>query len=364
LRAATGMSAKDLGRVTHIWYPHEHPDHFSPRSLAEIPEERRAGIPVRFHGSHDGKVLRHCQSLGFVTCSRWDQSDDSWLLAEAGGTSVLDLNDCMVSTADDVAPVKREVGRVDVLATQFSISAWDGNAEEVERRYAGGRAMLSRTVLPCRGLEPRWLLPFAGFVWFCHEENYFMNSAVVPVGEVADAVARETDSEPVVLYPGDVGEVGQPPRNDVALAHWASDYASIPTRECMRAKSVPLDELETRSRRFCARLNGTIRPLRLRLASCAQERGLPTARAPGSRRAPARGAGTARAPAALAREACDLTVASDALAYAFRFLWGGVALQINGRFREHHPEGRVPLFDALSMADGMNRAEGAEARPL
>jgi len=206
LLSPTALSPEALAGVTHVWYSHEHPDHFSPRSLAGIPESRRPGITVLFHESRDRKIVRHCAGMGFatrelargervalapdfhVTCSRWDHSDDSWLLAEAGGSRVLNLNDCMVNTREDMTRVKAQVGPVDVLATQFSISAWDGNAEEGERRQAGGRTMLARTVLQCRELEARWLLPFASFVWFCHEENHYMNSAVVGVDEVAETV--------------------------------------------------------------------------------------------------------------------------------------------------------------------------------
>jgi L-ascorbate metabolism protein UlaG (beta-lactamase superfamily) len=407
LLAASVTTAKELGNVTHIWYSHEHPDHFSPRCLAEIPPERRGAITVLFHESEDRKIVRHCEALGFgtrelrrgertelapdfhVTCARWDHTDDSWLLAEAGGTRVLNLNDCMVNSPEDVARVKRQVGRVDVLATQFSISAWDGNAEEAERRARGGRTMLERTVLQCRALEARWLVPFASFVWFCHEENHYMNSAVVTVDEVARAVSQETATEPVVLYPGDAWEVGEAHRNDDALARWAAEYRSIPTRERRAAKPVPLDELAALSGRFCARLNGAIRPWRLRLRLARMNAAYQRRAHPGLagrlraglawlalRPRPARvwltdldraatfDLRSGLAAADLPREACDVSLSSDSLAYAFRFLWGGSALQINGRFHEHHREGRVPLFDALWMADGMNRAAGAEARPL
>lgn len=407
LLAPTVLSAKELGDVTHVWYSHEHPDHFSPRCLAEIPEDRRARITVLFHESRDRKIVRHCESLGFatrelgrgervalgpdfhVTCSRWDDSDDSWLLVAAGGKTLLNLNDCMVNSTEDMARVRAQTGPVDVLATQFSISAWDGNVEEEERRRAGGRTILERTVLQCRAFEARWLLPFASFVWFCHEENHFLNSAVVTVDEVARRVGQETDTEPLVLYPGDVWEVEQPHANEAALALWADEYASIPTRERQVAKPVALAELTALSQRFCGRLNGAIRPLRLRLRLARMNARYQRRAHPGLRgrlRAilalitlqprPARiwiddldtaavfDLRSGLVPAALPRERCDLTLSSDSLAYAFRFLWGGSSLHINGRFHEHHPEGRTPLFGALWMADSLNLAEGAEARPI
>ena len=64
------------------------------------------------------------------------------------------------------------------------------------------------------------------------------------------------------------------------------------------------------------------------------------------------------------RHECDIEMSSAALYFAFRFLWGGETLQINGRFHENYPEGRVPLFGHLGTACAMNRQDGAEARPL
>jgi len=407
LLSPSAFTPADYKRVTHVWYSHEHPDHFSPRCLAEVPEDLRPGITVLFHESEDRKLLRHCQGLGFATqelsrgervalgpdfhvrCSRWDHSDDSWLHVEAGGTRLLNLNDCMVSSSEDIARVRAAAGPVDVLLTQFSIAAWDGNAEEEARRHAGGRLQLERTVRQCRELAARWLVPFASFVWFCHEENHYMNSGVVRVDEVARTVAGETDTTPVVLYPGDVWDVGRPHDDAEALRRYAADYDSIPRRERVAARTVAWDDLEGLSRRFCARLNGSVGRLHLRLRLARMNAAYQRRRRPGlAGRLRAAGAllglrprparvwiedlgraasfdlrhGLAAAP--WTREQCDVALASDSLAYAFRFLWGGAALQINGRFHELRPEGRVPLFDALWMADGMNRGPGAEARPL
>jgi hypothetical protein len=64
------------------------------------------------------------------------------------------------------------------------------------------------------------------------------------------------------------------------------------------------------------------------------------------------------------RDDCDIELSSAALMFAFKFLWGGESLQINGRFREIYPDGRIPLFEYLWVACAMNRETGAQARPL
>ena len=55
------------------------------------------------------------------------------------------------------------------------------------------------------------------------------------------------------------------------------------------------------------------------------------------------------------REDCDIELSSEALMFAFKFLWGGETLQINGR---------IPLFDYLWTACAKNRQHGALAQPL
>jgi hypothetical protein len=193
----------------------------------------------------------------------------------------------------------------------------------------------------------------------------------------------------VVLYPRDRWQVGAAHDNAEALARWAADYRSLPSRERTAARSTPFDTLQSLAERFRSRLAGKLSPLRLRVRLARANARYERQRRPGP-------AGLARAALALLalrarparvfltdlsrsatfdlrrglvasdlpREACDVELSSDSLAYAFRFLWGGLALQINGRFRELHREGRLPLFDSLWIADGLNRSVGAEAKPV
>jgi hypothetical protein len=61
-------------------------------------------------------------------------------------------------------------------------------------------------------------------------------------------------------------------------------------------------------------------------------------------------------PANLRRDQCDVIVRSESLHYAFKFLWGGQTLFINGRFQEGAPGSRRSLFQYFDMAS--NRSAG------
>ena len=185
LLSESNFEADDFADITHLWFSHEHPDHFAPAALRSIPEDVRARITVLFHESNDRKVLDFCAKLGFgelielgdrepmslsedvsVICGRHDQ-DDSWMLLTTPDCKVLNLNDCGVGSVEEAAQLKEITGPVDVLLTQFSISSWDGGPDDLARRKAGAQAMLNRTVMQTRAFSAKYLIPFASFIWFC-----------------------------------------------------------------------------------------------------------------------------------------------------------------------------------------------------
>jgi len=280
---------------------------------------------------------------------------------------------------------------VDVLLTQFSISSWDGNPEDVERRKAGAQAMLDRVARQTQTLNASHVIPFASFVWFCHEENAYMNSGIRPVSDAADIIATQTKAQPVVLYPGDIWTVGETIDSSSAIEHYAADMRSLAGRAPETSETVGISDLQQAADRFGAAIRQQRSPLRLRLnaarMNARQQRRLHA-------QAPLRGRLAALKallfmqvrPARIwltdhdtsvnycllrglqaadhDRADCDIELSTAALMFAFKFLWGGESLQINGRFREVYPEGRLPLFEYLWVACGMNQDAGAQARPL
>ena len=75
------MTHADLGRATHFWLSHEHPDHFSPLDLRQVPEAARANICVLYRRTKDRRVVEFCAKLGFKV----DELDPGvWLELEEG----------------------------------------------------------------------------------------------------------------------------------------------------------------------------------------------------------------------------------------------------------------------------------------
>ena len=61
----------DLNNITHIYFSHEHPDHFSVPFLKNINESKRSNITVIFQDTFDKRVINFCKKIGYkiLECS-------------------------------------------------------------------------------------------------------------------------------------------------------------------------------------------------------------------------------------------------------------------------------------------------------
>jgi len=240
-------------------------------------------------------------------------------------------------------------------------------------------------------LKVKHVIPFASFVWFCHEENYYMNSAMRPVAEAAAWIEAQTDAQPVVLYPGDCWRIGTARASGAAIRRYAADLASLPMRPRHRSSSIEIASLAAAAERFSHRVIGKRSALRVRLSAVKLNAAYQLRRHSHRplwgrmhalleiallRIRPARIWLTDHQqsvkycllrnlePASYRREDCDLEISSEALLFAFRFLWGGETLLVNGRFREIAENGRLHLFDHFGVACALNKNVDATARPI
>jgi hypothetical protein len=307
------------------------------------------------------------------------------LYVEAPARRILNVNDCAIFTKEAARAVKDAVGEVDVLLTQFSISSWDGDIEQLKR---GAQTMLDRTVMHTKVFEARCVIPFASFIWFPHEENAYMNEALFPIEVIEQTLREETDAQVVVMYPGDTWDVGEPHDSTSAVRRYAEDQGSLASRARVKAPEVSSADLIAASRDFCAKLvEGSSRSklqfdmarftrtwrrdhrtqkiswlgetLRLARLRCEPARVFVADHGrsylfdlDGLRRAE------------LPREECDVILGADSLNFAFRFLWGGDSLWINGRFQETSRSSRDCLFRYLWPACALEDHSGLPGAPI
>jgi UDP-MurNAc hydroxylase len=362
LLAPTDFPPERWADVTHLWFSHEHPDHFSPPSLRAVPEERRAEITVLYQPTRDRRVVDWCRSAGFATrelpVGTWVPLGpelrvllgtvpfyDSWLALDCAGHRLLNLNDCVVNTREQLQRIAHQVGPVDTLLTQFSYANWVGNPDDAEAREAAAAEKLSWLRLQTEVLRPARVVPFASFSWFSHEENAYLNDARVTVGRAVEEI-EAAGAGPLVLFPGDRWELGTPHESLDAVRRWEK---LGPDDEALRTSAaVPLDELQKLSDAYAARLAkknnrvllaaaaavGFLRPLTIRLwdldttVEFDVRHGLRL---------------TATKPAQVA-------MASESLAFVLRHEWGMDTLSVNGRFRALVPDGYTRLLRCFSVS--------------
>ena len=135
----------ELARATHVWFSHEHADHFSPATLRAIPAEARARMHVLYQATRDGTLRDFCRSLGFADVVElshlaWHElgtdfrvrcghafGGDSWLLVECGGTRFLNLKDCLYEDALALPDLAR------ALVDTFLAASFSGDERHLRR---------------------------------------------------------------------------------------------------------------------------------------------------------------------------------------------------------------------------------------
>ena len=352
----------DFAGVDYLWFSHEHPDHFSPSLLRAIPEEVRRTITVLFQRTRDGRVAAFCRGLGFpvrelgdgervalrsgvfVTCGVL--GDDSWMFTETPERTYFNPNDAV---ARDWAPIAATFARpVDVLLTQFSYAFGAGAPGESTRMRAAADEQLALMDAQIAAVGPRWVIPFASFIWFCRAENFHLNEGANRIEAVYERLRARVET--VVLYPGDRWRVGEARDSAGAvsryMADWAGHAAPLPARA-----PVPVADLERLARAYRERLArdnalwlvrpfaraGLVRPVAMWLADLGE----------GVRFDGLGGGVIARG---LGVQACELELASTSLANMLRHNSGMGTLMVNGCYRELRPGGLRRLSRHFAIA--------------
>lgn len=226
-------------RVEHIWLSHEHSDHFNFSTLKSIPEAERQRIAVLYQRHSSQRVLEAFKKLGFrilreLPLYRWTRlkpgvevlcgsvgTMDSFLAVRAEGECVLNLNDCVCTDAQ-IAYIRRLVGRVSVLFTQFSFANWIGNhRDETDAINQKIREFRYRVW----AFRPEFTIPFASFCYFCSEENSWMNRFLIKPSRIAELALPGVN----FMYPGDEWNSRERTfRSAEAVEKFEKDLANLP----------------------------------------------------------------------------------------------------------------------------------------
>ena len=347
LLSPTLFDYNDFEDVTHIWFSHEHPDHFSPANIKKIPPPFRAKITVIYQTTDDKKVVEFCRKADFkeiieLPPSKWfaldtdfkvmnqnDRDGDSWLAINTEGVSILNLNDVVSYQSDlELKRLKQQIGDIDILLTQFSYANWVGNQADTDYREQCAKEKYTATDNQIRIFKPRYVIPFASYVWFCHEENYYMNHEANKIGDFHQWL-KGKDVTSIVMYPNDEWTVGQPFDADKAIEKYNKHYIEVDNKtDLIHTQSVDMDTLKALATKYVARIsskNGWVIKQKLKnpaLIYLTDDQKTFQLTLEGLKEI------------VVPSNECDIVLTSAALAYCFKFEWGGATLTVNGRFEK------------------------------
>jgi len=362
------MKVEDFKNITHIWFSHEHPDHFYPHVLYSIPEEIRKKITVLFQDTLDHRVVKKCIELGFSVIemkrNKFYKLDDgfqvkcrpyllydSLLYLEIGDKKILNLNDCGVDSTRQAEYIRKMAGDVDLLLTQFGYAAHIGDPEDVELRKKTSKEKLTRIQIQSDVFNAKHVIPFASYVWFSHEDNFYMNDQVNKIRNVEEFIRKETKSIPIILYPGDKWIVGDENDNSNAITLFENDFAKerVPHKN---SPQVPLEQLQSFSSDYIKNIRNRNNWTLIKFAHSISF--LKTAKIflkdleisitfdliHGIKKS------------TFLKKDADIIMDSNSLAFAFNFDYGADTLLANARFRKSG--GRTMIFFRQFMIGTLN----------
>ncbi len=179
----------DFTKIDYLFISHEHPDHFNFPSLKKIPQADKSRIIILYQKHASARLAEAFMKMGFekiieLPIYKWTQVDgirlfcgssgsmDSFLAIDDGDQKLLNMNDC-VFTEKQYNYIRRKVGKVDILFTQFSFANWVGNDSDV---VDNANSKIRQMKKQMEVFNPRITVPFASFVYFCNNENARMNA--------------------------------------------------------------------------------------------------------------------------------------------------------------------------------------------
>ena len=375
LLSKTKFTFSDFKNITHIWFSHEHPDHFFPPNIKSIPPKYRESITVLYQKSEDKKVVKFCEKLKFKEVKELTPNEvyklgddfsiinapfghDSWLFIKTREFNFLNTNDCVINKTKQAVEIKNIIGDVDVLLTQFSYASKHGNANEPEKRQRAVADKKAQMSLQFNVFKPKYFIPIASFIWYSHEENFYMNDQVHTINQVYN-FALKNKVTPIVLYPMDTYEVGSDHENTTAINKYLKDLKNVNFKNTRKTDSVPVERIKDSAKKLNLQLVKedflsffliSFFPIKFYLTDLnkvvqfSSLFGLKEIQ--------------------MAKDKANVFLSSEVLDYCFKFNWGFGTTHVNARFQTN-TEKDLKLFNYyISVTDSLNHRDSTLKRVI
>lgn len=258
-------------RVDYLWISHEHPDHFSIATLKAIPQSFKDRVTLLFQKNNSDKMPEAFKKFGFKNIKLLKNREvypitsktkvyinqigqmDSALGVLNNDCHLLNINDCEANTLDCKNIVK-DLGRVDVVLNQFSMAGYNGYFDYKDHLPGIAESILKNMVDNHRDLNANLSIPFASNIYFCTEDNKYINDFANTPADV-DKYFKKENLKLAVLYPLETYDTQHPElhSSEGALKKYQELYAHG-VRKIDAVQPVDLNKIEQAVKKRAAQL--------------------------------------------------------------------------------------------------------------
>ena len=214
--------------------------------------------------------------------------------------------------------------------TQFSPANWCGNEGDASITQVTKEKVFVKNDNQIKILKPKFVIPFASFSWFSHEENSFCNQSYITLQEFKQRYKKENV---IVLYIDDEWKVGSEHDSNSAMTKWDKVLCKTTTPKRFSDKK-EIEDLQTSFAKMISKIknindwkaikqlknDGLLEPCIIHLKDInktllydiTQDKLLDSNKNP------------------------DIIMGSESFKYMMDFMWGRGTLTINGRFETRY----------------------------
>lgn len=197
----TNINDLNLEKLKVIFITHEHPDHLHWPTLKLIKEAARQKIVVIIPQRKNKNVMSMIKDIGFAvleipqnremslfkdfSVANFPTGHDSAYVIKHGGRILLNQNDCKLSQ-QQCSLIKSLYPNIDYYLMQFSLAGFYANKKNKEKLLSAKTSHIEMIENYRQFFNPTTTIPFASFVYFCREENKFLNDYIVGLDELSE----------------------------------------------------------------------------------------------------------------------------------------------------------------------------------
>ena len=207
----TNIDELDLSNLKFILITHEHPDHLHWATLQLIKERTLNDIRILIPRRNNKNVIKQIIKLGFQAAeipsnkqfkisnnfkvTNFTTGHDSAYIIQTKEKTILNQNDCKLSDSQ-VREINSNYPVIDFYFMQFSLAGFYANKNEIDKLKQAKLDHINMIERYKSYFNPKITIPFASYVYFCREENSFLNDYIVSL--------RELDSSYQIVSYGDI----------------------------------------------------------------------------------------------------------------------------------------------------------------